>query len=69
APSLLLGVGYASGREGIGDLYYYISLMFDVIRDRNSPYVEETASGKINALPIFRAGLQIPLFQGKRNRW
>ncbi|HMW27196.1 MAG TPA: hypothetical protein PKL81_10610 [Ferruginibacter sp.] len=69
APSLLLGVGYASGREGIGDLYYYISLMFDVMRDRNSPYVEETASGKINALPIFRAGLQIPLFQGKRNRW
>lgn len=69
APSLLVGVGYASGREGIGDLYYYISIMVDVARNRNSPYVEQTASGNINPLPIFRAGLQIPLFQGRRNRW
>ncbi len=68
APSLLLGAGYASGREGIGDFSYYISLMFDVVRNKNSPYVEETASGNINVLPIIRAGIQIPLFQGRRKR-
>ncbi len=65
-PSLLVGAGYASGREGIGDFSYYISLMFDVARNRNSPYVEETASGNINVLPIIRAGIQVPLFQGRR---
>jgi len=66
APSLLLGAGYASGREGIGDFSYYISIMFDVTRNKNSPYVEETASGNINVLPIIKAGIQIPLFQGRR---
>ena len=68
APSLLVGAGYASGREGVGDLYYYISIMLDVARDKNSPYVEQTASGNINPLPIIRAGLQVPLFQGRRGR-
>jgi hypothetical protein len=68
ATSLLLGAGYCNGREGIGNLFYYVSISVDVARNRNSPYVEETENGNINVLPIIRAGLQIPLFQGKRNR-
>lgn len=68
APSLLLGVGYANGRESVGDLFYYISVAVDVIKDRNSPYVEVLSNNKVNLLPIIRAGLQVPLFQGKNRR-
>jgi hypothetical protein len=63
--SLLVGGGYCNGREGSGEPFYYISLLFDVAKDKNSPYVEVTDMGKINALPIVRAGVQIPLFQGR----
>lgn len=66
APSLLVGAGYSGGREGIGSFFYHISIMFDVLRDRNSPYVEEISNGKVNVLPIVRAGIQVPLFQGRR---
>jgi hypothetical protein len=68
ATSFLVGAGYCSGREGTGSLFYYLSVMVDVAGNKNSPYVEETEAGHINPLPIIRAGLQIPLFQGKRNR-
>lgn len=64
APSLLLGAGYSGGREGIGSFFYHISVLFDVLRDKNSPYVEKTGNGRINILPIIKAGIQIPLFQG-----
>jgi len=69
ATSLLVGAGYCNGRQGIGDLFYYVSVMVDVAGNKNSPYLEETERGNINVLPIIRAGLQIPLFQGKRNRF
>lgn len=65
-PSLLVGAGYSSGREGIGNFFYHISISFDVLKDKNSPYVEQISNGKINVLPIIRAGIQIPLFQGRR---
>ncbi|HMI77352.1 MAG TPA: hypothetical protein VK484_01095 [Ferruginibacter sp.] len=68
ATSLLLGVGYAGGREGIGDMYYYLSIMGDFSGNKNSPYVGISESGKVVVTPIFKAGLQIPLFQGRRNR-
>jgi hypothetical protein len=68
ATSLLVGAGYCSGREGTGSLFYYVSIMADVAGNKNSPYVEQTAGGNVNLLPIIRAGLQIPLFQGKRGR-
>jgi hypothetical protein len=68
ATSLLLGVGYAGGREGIGDLYYYVSIMGDFSGNTNSPYVGISESGKAVVTPIFKAGLHIPLFQGRRNR-
>ena len=67
-PSLLVGAGYCSGRQGVGDLFYYISLSVDVLKNKNSPYVEQISNGKVNILPIIRAGLQIPLFQGKGKR-
>ena len=68
ATSLLLGIGYANGRQGIGDFYYYISVMADVAGNINSPYVGISESGKAVITPIFKAGIQVPLFQGKRNR-
>lgn len=68
ATSLLLGVGYAGGRQGIGDMYYYVSINADFSGNINSPYVGISESGKAVITPIFKAGLHIPLFQGRRNR-
>ena len=60
AASFLIGPGYASGREE-SKSFYYISILFDVAKNINSPYVDE--QGRIN--PIIRAGYNIALFQGK----
>lgn len=68
APSFLAGAGYCNGREGTGSLFYYFSVMVDLARDENSPYTQVDADGRIKLLPIIRAGLQIPLFQGKDAR-
>lgn len=68
ATSLLVGAGYCNGRFGTGSLFYYVSIMADIAQNRNSPYVEELANGSVNVLPIIKAGLQVPLFQGKKNR-
>ncbi len=66
APSFLVGGGYCNGREGTGSLFYYVSILFDIAKDPNSPYVENLSNGDVNVLPIIRAGIQVPLFQGKR---
>jgi len=68
APSFLVGAGYCNGRQGVGSLFYYVSVLADIAKDKDSPYTEVTASGTVNVLPIFRAGLQIPLFQGRGRR-
>lgn len=68
ATSLLLGIGYSGGRQGIGSMYYYISIMGDFSGNKNSPYIGISESGKAVILPIFKAGLQIPLFQGSKYR-
>lgn len=68
ATSLLLGVGYANGREGVGDFYYYLSISVDVLKNRYSPYVQRALNGSVNILPILKAGIQIPLFQGRKYR-
>lgn len=65
ANSLLVGAGYCSGRQGEGTMFYYLSVMFDVIKNINSPYVEQLQDGSLRAQPIIKAGLQIPIFQGK----
>jgi len=60
--SLLLGAGYTSNRwPGSGQPYFYMSLLFDVLGNEASPYID--ARGR--AIPIVRAGLQVPLFQGR----
>jgi hypothetical protein len=60
APSLLLGAGYTSAREDKNS-FAYVSLLFDVIKDINSPYVD----GYGNILPIVRAGINIGLNRRK----
>ncbi len=60
APSLLIGPGFASGREEGTTSFYYISVLFDVIKNINSPYVDN--QGRLN--PVIRAGVNIGLFQG-----
>lgn len=62
--SLLLGVGYATGREAGNKTYYYISLSFDVLKLANSPYVDNLQ----RTIPIINAGFNIALFQGSRGR-
>ncbi|MEI7470794.1 MAG: hypothetical protein WCJ85_00955 [Chitinophagaceae bacterium] len=62
--SLLIGGGYTSGREGVGSSYYYLSIMWDVAKQANSPYVD----GLARSFPVIRAGYQIALFQGKGSR-
>lgn len=64
ANSLLLGAGYAGGRENGGNTYYYFSISWDVLGDRNSPYLD--GYGRSN--PIIRAGYNIGLFQGRYRR-
>ena len=66
ATSFLIGGGYCNGRQDKGDMFYYISILFDINKNPNSPYVENTQSNTVNVLPIIRAGLQIPLFQGRK---
>lgn len=58
--SFLIGPGFASGRESDNKAFFYISVLFDVAKNTYSPYVDNL--GRAN--PIFRAGVNIPLFQG-----
>ena len=60
--SLLVGAGYAGGRGDGNNSFYYISVSWDLLKDKNSPYVD----GLGRAIPIIRAGYNIALFQGKR---
>ena len=60
--SLLVGAGYASGREAGKNTYYYFSVMFDVLKDPNSPYTDRYG----RAIPVLKAGVNIGLFQKDR---
>lgn len=62
ANSFLIGGGYTSGRAPDGKSpFFYVSLLFDVSGNSNSPYTD--AKGR--TVPVIRAGFNIPLFQGK----
>ncbi|MEQ1554548.1 MAG: hypothetical protein ABL929_10235 [Ferruginibacter sp.] len=61
ASSFLIGPGFANGRNEDNKAFYYISVLFDVSGNKNSPYIDQL--GRID--PVIRAGLNIPLFQGK----
>ncbi len=62
--SLLLGLGYTSGKEGRNTPYYYFSVSVDVLNNPNSPY--RTYANEI--FPVVNAGFNIPLFQGSGKR-
>lgn len=64
AASLLLGGGYAGGRQKGSNTYYYFSVMWDILDNQYSPYVDQY--GRAN--PVIRAGYNIGLFQGKNQR-
>lgn len=61
ANSVLIGGGYCSGRENVGDMFYYFTVLWDVSKVAESPYVD----GLGRNFPIIKAGIQIPLFQGE----
>lgn len=67
AHSFLVGPGFASGRNKENKSYYYITVMWDLGNALYSPYKERTNNG-VRAVPIYRAGYNIALFQGNRNR-
>ena len=64
ANSLLIGGGYAGGREKGNNTYYFLSIAWDIMGDKNSPYVDNL--GRSN--PVIRAGYNIGLFQGRYRR-
>lgn len=63
ANSLLLGAGYSTNRyPGSGQPFFYLAVLFDVLNQQYSPYTD--AYGR--SIPVIRAGIQVPLFQGGR---
>jgi hypothetical protein len=65
ANSFLVGAGYTTDRfPGSGRPFFYLSVLFDVLDNENSPYTR--VGGGV--IPIFRAGLQVPLFQRSAGR-
>jgi len=60
--SLLVGAGYANGREH-GKTFYFISVLFDVLRQPNSPYTDNNN----RLMPVFRVGYNIGLFDGGKS--
>lgn len=60
-PSLLVGGGYTSSRSDKNS-FTYLSILIDVVKDPNSPYVD----GEGDIVPIIRAGVNIGLNRGKR---
>jgi len=63
ANSFLVGAGYTTGRFPGGGPYGYFAILFDVGDSPYSPYKD----GANRSIPIIRAGINVPLFQGKRN--
>ena len=60
--SLLVGGGYTTGRQaGRNTVFFHLAVLFDISDNEDSPYTDQR--GK--PTPIIRAGINIPLFQGK----
>jgi len=62
AHSFLVGGGYAGGREQGNNSFYYFSVLWDIGKNDFSPYKDN----RQRAVPIFRAGYNIGLFQGRK---
>lgn len=64
ANSFLVGGGYTTSRYAeSGQPFFYVAVLFDIAKKQYSPYTDAYN----RAIPIVRAGVQVPLFQG-RNR-
>ena len=61
ADAFLIGGGFASGRDSDQKSFYYFSILWDIGKDYNSPYVDNNG----RAIPIIRAGYNVALFQGR----
>jgi hypothetical protein len=74
ANSFLVGGGIAQGRERGSTSFFYISLLFDVLKNINSPYVSvdynpnNPVQPRVTMVPIIRAGVNVGLFQGRYGR-
>lgn len=73
ANSFLVGGGYCQGRQPGSNTFYYVAILFDVIKSENSPYVNvavdpSTGRSSVRATPLIRAGLNIGLFEGRNRR-
>jgi hypothetical protein len=71
ANSLLVGGGFAQGRDPSSNTFYYICLLVDVLKNKNSPYVDNVYNNGVlvrtDLVPIVRAGVNVGLFE-KRYR-
>jgi hypothetical protein len=56
APSLLVGAGW--GSRQVGRAQFFTSIMVDVLRNPNSPYIDRQTS---TLLPVFRTGFMFYL--------
>jgi len=70
ANSLLVGGGFAQGRQPSSNSFFYFSVLVDVLKNVNSPYVNVdydpvTGKQRVTLVPIIRAGVNIGLFQGR----
>jgi hypothetical protein len=73
ANSLLVGGGYTQGRDPESNTFFYLAVLFDVLKNENSPYVDVvfdpvTQQKSVRGIPIIRAGVNIGLFEGGGRR-
>lgn len=71
ANSLLVGAGFAQGRQPGSNSFFYFAVLWDVLKLPNSPYVTQVNGGGITsyrANPIIKAGVNIGLFEGGYGR-
>jgi hypothetical protein len=54
-----VGAGYTQGRIPGNNGFFYLSVLFDVSGNKNSPYTDNYG----RTIPIIRAGINIPLFK------
>ncbi len=74
ATSLLLGGGLSTGRAKGGTTFFYFTVLADVLRNRNSPYVDlsrdpNTGADRVRIVPVLRAGMNVGLFQKRYNSY
>jgi hypothetical protein len=62
--SFLIGGGYTSGRYPGNNNFFFLSLLFDVSNNPNSPYTDYLG----RPIPVIRGGFNVALFQKGRNR-